>query len=325
MSNATKKIAVYILLGLFALSIFSNVASALVIGEAGGTPTQQNISERVSRLGPFSMAGQVYFSDRIVIGTVKELRPDSNFTEVFISVDEWLKNPLPKGEITVRIERSTNATNGTINFSAGEKALLMLKDKDIEKGIFRMLYTNLGKHPVSDSDHVQAELIKSTSPVATTPQIKPETSGSEEKMLVVGGTWEKDGWTLSIKAVDKSATPGFVLISLSYQGKELEDARIETGKSITYRGRNSDGSEVSLFTAKTINIFVGAGADAVRLELRWTAPMSGVEIIEAPVESEMQAETPAPTPAAQASLVEPGFGIVFGMVGVLAVWWRLKK
>ncbi|MDD5616408.1 MAG: hypothetical protein PHH85_09420 [Candidatus Methanoperedens sp.] len=166
---------------------------------------------------------------------------------------------------------------------------------------------------------------KSTSPVATTPQIKTEIRTSEEKMLVVGGTWEKDGWNLSVKAVDKSAVPGFVLISLSYQGKELEDARIETGSSITYKGRNPDGSEVPLFTAKVVNIFVGAGADAVRLELDWTAPMSGVQIIEASVESEMEAETPVPTPTAQASPEAPGFGMVLGIIGVLAVWWRLKK
>ncbi len=146
MSEVLKKIAVYILFGIFALGLFSNVASALVIGEAGGTPAQLNQSERVSRLGPHSMAGQVYFYDRIVIGTVKELRPDSNFTDVFISVDEWLKHPLPKGEITVRIEQSTDATADAVSFSAGEKALLMLKDEDIEKGMFRMLYTDLGKH-----------------------------------------------------------------------------------------------------------------------------------------------------------------------------------
>ncbi len=165
---------------------------------------------------------------------------------------------------------------------------------------------------------------KSTSPVATTPQIKTGIWGSEEKMLVVGGTWEKDGWNLSVKAVDKTATPGFILISLSYQDKNLGDARIETGKSYTYKGRNPDGSEAALFTIKA-SIFVGASVDAVRLALNWSIPESDVQIIEAPVESEMQTETPVPTPTAQASPEAPGFGMVFGIAGVLAVWRRLKK
>ncbi len=167
---------------------------------------------------------------------------------------------------------------------------------------------------------------KSASPVATTPPRKPETSGFEEKMLVVGGTWAKDGWKLSIKAVDKTAAPYFILISLSYQDKKLEDAKIATGKSYTYKGKNPDGSEVPLFTIKNNNIFVGASADAVRLALNWSVPSNDVQIIEAPVESDqMKTETPAPTPTVQASPEAPGFGLVLGIIGVLAVWRRLKK
>lgn len=325
MSNTTKKIAVYILLGICALGLFSIIGSALLTAEAEGTPAQLTQSQAISRLGPHSINNQVYFSDRIVIGTVKELRPSSEFTNVLISVDEWLKNPspLPKDEITVRMGQP-NTEPPVANFTLGEKVLLML-DGEVEKGMFTLLYGDLGKHPVSDRDEVIVIIDKLLSPVATTPPRKPEITGSEEKMLVVGGTWEKEGWKLSVMAVDKSAVPGFVLISLSYQGKELEDARIETGKSIIYRGRNPDGSEVSLFTARAVNIFVGAGADAVRLELGWSAPMSGVQIIEAPVESGMEAETPAPTPTAQASPEAPGFEVVFGVLGVLAVWLRLKK
>jgi len=303
------KLAVYALLGIFAFVSLSNSAvSTLWDPEAREIPFQVN------------------HSDRIVIGTVKELHPSLEYTDVIISVDEWLKNPLPKNEITVRTEQGTVAiTMGAANFSVGEKVLLMLNDDNIEKGRFKMVFMELGKHPVSDRDEVIVVIDKLLSPMATTPQIKPEIWGSEEKMLVVGGTWEKDGWKLSVKAVDKSAAPYFILISLSYQGKKLEDARIGTGKSITYRGRNPDGSEVNLFTAKVVNIFVGAGADAVRLKLDWTAPMSGVEILEAPVESEQINETPAPTPTAQASPEAPGFEMAFGILGVLAVWWRLKR
>jgi hypothetical protein len=114
---------------------------------------------------------------------------------------------------------------------------------------------------------------------------------SEEKMLPVGSTWEKDGWNLSIKSVDKTATPGFILISFSYQNKELGDNRFETGKSYIYK--NPDGSEVPLLTIKADNIFVGANTDAVRLAFNWSIPESGVTIIEVPVES-VQMETRMP-------------------------------
>lgn len=44
------------------------------------------------------------------------------------------------------------------------------------------------------------------------------------------------------------------------------------------------------------------------------------------VESEqMKTEMPVPTPAAQASPEAPGFGMFLGVIGVLAMWWRLKK
>lgn len=149
-------------------------------------------------------------------------------------------------------------------------------------------------------------------------------ASQEEKMLVVGDTWEKDGWNLSVKAVDKTATPGFILISLSYQNKNLGDARIETGKSYTYKGKNPDGSEASLFTIKA-SIFVGASVDAVRLVLNWSIPENNVQVLEVPVESDqIKTETPVPTPAAQASPEAPGFEMVLGSIGVLAVWRRLS-
>ena len=149
---------------------------------------------------------------------------------------------------------------------------------------------------------------------------------SEEKMVPVGSTWEKDGWNLSIKSVDKTATPGFILISLSYQNKDLGDARFETGKSYIYKGKNPDGSEVQLLTIKADNIFVGANIDAVRLALNWFIPESGVTIIEVPVESvQVKIETPVPRPTAQASPEAPGFGVLMALTSLLVVTMRREK
>lgn len=132
------KISAYILLGILALVLFSNAAVSTL-----WDPVAQEI--------PY----QVNHSDRIITGTVKELRPGFEYTDVVISMDEWLKNPLPRDEITVRTERGTVAIIiGAANFSVGEKALLMLKDVDAEKGSFSMPFMELGKRPVSDRDAV---------------------------------------------------------------------------------------------------------------------------------------------------------------------------
>lgn len=149
------KLGVYVLLGIFAFVLLSNSAVS-----TSWDPEAREI--------PF----QVNHSDRIVIGTIKELRPSFEYTDVIISVDEWLKNPLTRNEITVRTERGTNAlTVGAANFTVGEKTLLMLKDIDAGKGKFSMPFMELGKRPVSDRDEVIVVVDKLLSPVATTPII----------------------------------------------------------------------------------------------------------------------------------------------------------
>lgn len=132
------KIIVYVLLGIFAFGLFSITAvSTSWDPEAGEIPYQTN------------------HSDRIVVGTVKSASSSFDYTDVAISVDEWLKNPLSRNEITVRTEWGTNAfTEGAAKFSVGERVLLMLKDADAEKGSFSMPFMELGKHPVSDRDVV---------------------------------------------------------------------------------------------------------------------------------------------------------------------------
>ncbi|NJD76594.1 MAG: hypothetical protein FIB08_05780 [Candidatus Methanoperedens sp.] len=132
------KSAVYALFGIFAFVLLSNVADSTTWSmEAGEIPYQ---------------AGH---SDRIIIGTVKSMSSSFDFTDVIISVDEWLKNPLPESEIIVRTEWGTNAfTAGAAKFSVGEKAILMLNDDDTGKGRFRMAFMELGKHDVSERDEV---------------------------------------------------------------------------------------------------------------------------------------------------------------------------
>ncbi len=149
------KIAVYVLLVVFALVLFSNVAVST---------SWDSVAIEI----PY----QVNHSDRIVIGTVKSASSSFDYTDVVIGVDEWLKNPLPRNEITVRTEWGTNAfTAGAAKFSVGEKAILMLKDEGIEKGRFRILNMELGKHNISDRDVVVKEITNLSG--TTKPMLRP--------------------------------------------------------------------------------------------------------------------------------------------------------
>ena len=143
----------------------------------------------------------------------------------------------------------------------------------------------------------------------------------KKTMVKVGDTWEKDGWNISVKAIDTQGRPNFVLISLSYLGRTVGDAKIETGKSYTFKGRNPDGSEVPLFTIKDSGLFVGTETKALSLELNWSIPGKDVEIIEVPEESNpAKPERLVPSPTAQASPEVPGFEMVTGIAGIMAVW-----
>jgi len=161
------KITTYALLGMFVFAVFSNAAVS-----TSWAPEAREI--------PY----QVNHSDRIVIGTVKELHTGFENTDVIISVDEWLKNPLLRNEITVVTERgSFRIIVGAANFSVGEKVLLMLKDENVKKGKFSMPFMELGKRPVSDRDAVIKEI--AALPESTSSATVPQTPGFEA-ILAVG-------------------------------------------------------------------------------------------------------------------------------------------
>lgn len=122
------------------------------------------------------------YSDTIVIGTVKEIllskwntadgkRPANTdeafspscliYTDVVISIDEYLKNPLSSEEITVRVEGGTVGNDALTaedepSLETGEKVLLYLvKDsspgtKDIAPEHFRVTGLLQGKYTLND-------------------------------------------------------------------------------------------------------------------------------------------------------------------------------
>lgn len=98
---------------------------------------------------------QVSRADRIVVGTVTDIRSFYNYRVVTIEVDEWSDSPLPAKVITVRTEGGTNVwVEDEASFAANETAILMLEDVDVGEHRFKMVCGEVGKHPISDRDAI---------------------------------------------------------------------------------------------------------------------------------------------------------------------------
>jgi len=102
---------------------------------------------------------QVNNSDRIVIGTVSKIDTYPRYTIYTISVKEWLYNPQPLKTIKVKSNMGSNVwVEDEVEFTKNESALLMLKDENLGKQLFRVFVGIAGKRPISDRDAVIEEL-----------------------------------------------------------------------------------------------------------------------------------------------------------------------
>lgn len=127
-------------ISLATLFLTTNVGAAMIAQEATEIPFQ------------------VSYADRIIIGTVTGIDVHKTYTIFTISVNEWLYNPLPTKLIKIRTESGTELwTEDELELSMNESVLLMLKNKDLNKKLFKV---PLGiKYPVSDRDEVIKELM----------------------------------------------------------------------------------------------------------------------------------------------------------------------
>lgn len=130
-----------ILFTLILLFLAPNLTKAELISEASEIPFQVNNS------------------DRIMIGTVSGIDTHYNYTIYTITVEEWIYNPLPTKVIKVRTEIGANFwTEDEAEFTQNESALLMLKDENLDRQLFRVSIGEPGKHPISDREAVIEEL-----------------------------------------------------------------------------------------------------------------------------------------------------------------------
>ena len=130
-----------ILFTLILLLLVPNLAAALLVEEVTKIPCQVNNS------------------DRIVIGTVSKIDTYPSYTIYTISVKEWLYNPQPLKKIKVKSNMGSNVwVEDEVEFTKNESVLLMLKDENLGKQLFRVFVGIAGKRPVSDRDAVVKEL-----------------------------------------------------------------------------------------------------------------------------------------------------------------------
>ncbi len=150
----------FILFTLILLLLVSNIAAASIDAEAIEIPYQ------------------VKNSDRIIVGTVSEVDVYYGYTIYTITVKEWLYNPLSTETIKVRSEIGTNvAVEDEVELAQNESVLLMLKDENVNKQLFRV---PLGlKYPVSNRDAVIKEL-KAQGKLPEENQTENETNNTEE-------------------------------------------------------------------------------------------------------------------------------------------------
>lgn len=302
------KMVVYALLGIFASVLFSNAAVSSWTIEAGEIPFQAN------------------HSDRIVIGTVKSMSSSFDFTDVIISVDEWLKNPLPRNEITVRTEWGTNAfTAGAANFSVGEKAILMLKDEDVERGRFKMAFMELGKHPVSDrytvirgilsgvTKHIARppDGIRALDPEIANPDITKE-KASSIAARIIPVPLEKARIAL-IKDAHRYKTYWEFTYMENAEKRAVLEIDAATGEALAYFSYSKPGNRISitekqsLENAKNSLINFGVNIDALELsqpginlnellggkiyQIEWIQHSNGIPVFDGFIRASVDADT----------------------------------
>lgn len=161
----------------------SNYPEATSVDEPSNIGVEESITGSMSAsLAALNHTELNDLSDTIVIGTVKEILPSKwntadgkrpantdeafspsclIYTDVVISIDEYLKNPLPSKKVTVRLWGGT-VGNDTLTvedeptFETGEKVLLyLMKDsspstKDIDPEHFRVTGLLQGKYTLND-------------------------------------------------------------------------------------------------------------------------------------------------------------------------------
>lgn len=152
---------------------------------------------------------QVNNSDRIIIGTVSKIDTFYDYTIYTITVKEWLYNPIPVETIKVRSEIGTSkGIEDEVEFAQNESALLMLKDENLDKQLFRV---PLGlKYSISDREAVIEEL-KAQGKWQDENQIVNKTNDTEMTENTEGVGNQKENITEN-KTVDNGMTENEVTV-----------------------------------------------------------------------------------------------------------------
>ncbi len=97
-----------------------------------------------------------------------------------------------------------------------------------------------------------------------------EMDTTEKKTLTVGNVWKlPSGYELSIKAVDAKATPRQAWLTLSKDGKTVDDTVVEYKTMYEYTDKILGDSDVLIFAVYVDSIFSGTTTDMIQLKYGW--------------------------------------------------------
>ncbi|MCZ7358170.1 MAG: S-layer protein domain-containing protein [Candidatus Methanoperedens sp.] len=94
----------------------------------------------------------------------------------------------------------------------------------------------------------------------------------EQKTLKLGTIWELgEGYNLTVEALDTTASPRQAHLSLSRDGKILDNKVVNEGDVYSYSVNNLKGeSDVPVFVTNVVSIFAGAEGMSTLVQLRYT-------------------------------------------------------
>jgi len=175
---------IYLLFSLILILASTNTATASLIKEASEIPYQ------------------VQEADRIIIGTVSDVKLSYDHTIVTIEIDEWLQNPLPAKTITIRTEGGKNVwVEDEASFTVNETVLLMLEDVKISKNKFKVLWGAPGKHSVPDRHEVLRAISQKESFDDQRIQASEVLSGEIVNVDSIPGEWDSDPGNFNYAAI----------------------------------------------------------------------------------------------------------------------------
>lgn len=122
-----------------------------------------------------------------------------------------------------------------------------------------------------------------------------EQDTSDKKVLEIGESWDigniGNGWRLTIRGIDAGVEPRQTWLTLSNNGRILDDKIVKVNDMYIYRGNIAEEADIPLFVTYIDSIFDGYIHDAVQLKYTWAISNSAIDINVGDQQENMQVTT----------------------------------